>query len=187
MNYQLQGNNPFNSERSPRRAFPPDHGALYAATGARPKRAQVMERRTRVVELASAGLDYDEIAAELGYANRSGAGKAHQRALATHQAETVQVHRSLELESLDALQLAVWDKATSGDIRSVLTVLRIIHRRIRLLGLDSGKPGGKPEDAMLVVLPSFWVHAGAVHAGDWRSCRCPEIVGSNVDEDEIAW
>ena len=160
---------------------------MHAATGARPKRAEVMERRTRVVELANAGLDYDEIAAELGCANRSGAWKAHQRALETHQKETVEGHRALELERLDALQLAVWPKAMTGDVRSVVTVLRIIDRRIRLLGLDSGKPGGKPADAMSVVLPSFWEHAGAVHAGDWRSCRCPDIVGENVNEDEFMW
>lgn len=101
--------------------------------GARLKRAQVMERRTQVVELASAGLDYDEIAAQLGYANRSGAWKAHQRALATKQAEKVEDFRALEMERLDALQLAVWPKAMTGDVRSVITVLRIIDRRIRLL------------------------------------------------------
>jgi orotate phosphoribosyltransferase-like protein len=41
----------------------------------------VLERRTKVVQLTHSGLTDDEIAAELGYANRSGVWKARQRAL----------------------------------------------------------------------------------------------------------
>ena len=35
----------------------------------------VVERRIRAVELVAAGMSYDEVSAELGYANRSGAWK----------------------------------------------------------------------------------------------------------------
>jgi hypothetical protein len=102
-----------------------------------------MARRTQVVELASAGLGYDQIAGQLGYANRSGAWKAHQRALAAHQAETVEEHLALEVARLDAPQDRLWDKAMTGDVRSVSEIRHIIKQRSRLLGLNLGKPGGK--------------------------------------------
>lgn len=155
--------------------------------GARPKRAEVMYRQTQVVQLASARLDYDQIAAELGYANRSGEWKAHQRARAAHQAETVEEHLALEVARLDALQERLWDKAMTGDVRSVTEIRRIIEQRCRLLGLAAGKPGRKPEGPTSVVLPSFWEHMGANHPEDWRVCRCPEIVWESVDEGEFRW
>lgn len=39
--------------------------------------------------------------------------------------------RRLELDRLDALQAALWDKALAADI----TALRIIEQRVKLLGL----------------------------------------------------
>ena len=56
-----------------------------------------MERRTRVLELSAFGMTDDEIAIEVGYANRSGVWKARQRALAHHQAEAAENYRTLEV------------------------------------------------------------------------------------------
>lgn len=99
-------------------------------------RTEVMERRTRVLELSAFGMTDDEIAIELGYANRSGVWKARQRALAHHQGEAVENYRTLEVARLDALQFAIWDKAMDGDPQAVGTVLKIIDQRMRVLGLD---------------------------------------------------
>ena len=141
--------------------------------GARLKRAEVMQRRTQVVELASAGWDYDQIAVELGYANRSGAWKAHQRALATQQAETVEEHLALEVARLDALQDALWDKAMAGHVRSIREIRQIIMQRSRLLQLDSGKPGRKPEGPTSVVLPSFWAAHDRAPPGELAGVPVP--------------
>ena len=99
-------------------------------------RTEVMERRTRVLELSAFGMTDDEIAIELGYANRSGVWKARQRALAHHQAEAAENYRTLEVARLDALQAAIWDKAMEGDPQAVGAVLKIIDQRMRVLGLD---------------------------------------------------
>ena len=133
--------------------------------------AAVLERQARAAELVQAGQSYDDIAAELGYANRSGAWKAVQRALSSHLAESVDEPRMLEVLRLDAMQEALWDKATAGDVRAGLAVLRIIVQRVRLLGLvpDSEIPSGKPSSATSLVAQSFWDHVREVHGGDYRA------------------
>jgi cob(I)alamin adenosyltransferase len=83
--------------------------------------AAVVERRTKAVELVAAGLSYDEVAAELGFANRSGAWKAVQSALRAVQADTVDEYRALT-----ALLAVVWPKAMAGDTTAVAAARRIV-------------------------------------------------------------
>lgn len=49
-----------------------------------------------------------------------------------------------ELDRLDALQVAWWDRAVRGDFRAVLVVLKIMAQRARLQGLD--KPAEPSRD-----------------------------------------
>ena len=100
------------------------------------QRVTVAERRTQAVRLAATGMDYTQIAQQLGYHDRSGAFKAIRGALAAQQAEAVDELRQLECKRLDALQRCCWDAALEGDIASVDRVLKVIAARVRLLGLD---------------------------------------------------
>lgn len=97
--------------------------------------AEVIERRTRAVELARSGMSYDDIAERLGYANRSGAWKAVQAALKEHQADAVDEYRARQLMALDRLQMSAWGEALAGDTKAVRMVVRVIGPRSRLLGL----------------------------------------------------
>lgn len=97
--------------------------------------AAVVERRTRAVALARSGASYDDIAKELGYANRSGAWKAVQASLRAVQADTVDEYRALTIDRLEALLAAVWDKAMTGDIHAVAAARRIVDAESRVLGL----------------------------------------------------
>lgn len=97
--------------------------------------AAIVERRTRAVELVAAGLSYDEVAAELGYANRSGAWKAVQASLKAVQADTVDEYRALSLDRLEAMLAVVWPAAMHGDLKAVAAVRRIVDAECRLLGL----------------------------------------------------
>ena len=92
-------------------------------------------RKARAVELAIDGASYAAIAAEVGYSHRGNAYKAVHKALAERITAGVDELRRLELDRLDALQAAVWDKALAGDSAAVTTVLRIVEQRARLLGL----------------------------------------------------
>ncbi len=95
--------------------------------------AELLERRTRAVQLVSAGCSYDEVAVELGYANRSGAWKAVQAALRAREAESVDEYRLLNLQRLDALLAQVWPDAMRGDPKAVATARRILDSQCRLL------------------------------------------------------
>ena len=89
-----------------------------------------------MLEAVAAGATYEQAAKQAGYATRSGAYKAFWQAMDSREADGVDMHRELELQRLNAMQLALWDKAMDGDVKAVLAVARIIEQRIRLLGLD---------------------------------------------------
>lgn len=88
------------------------------------------------LRLRSQGLSYREIAGRLGV-DTSTAYRRTQRALAAVPVEDVETHRALELDRLDALQRAVWDKALDGNLNALDRVLAIMTRRSKLLGLDA--------------------------------------------------
>jgi hypothetical protein len=129
--------------------LPPVHGqhrnhALAAA------------RRARAVELRTAGLTYDQIAVKLGYANSGTVYHVVSQALRAHTLEAVGELRTLEVERLDSLQLAMWQKAMDGDVPSVMAVVRCIMSRCRLLGLEGPSilRAGDPRPRTLVVPPT---------------------------------
>jgi hypothetical protein len=99
-------------------------------------KALTEHRRTRVVELVTSGLSYEQAAAEVGYRSRSAAWKAFHRALADREVEAIDEHRVIEVARLDAVQAAYWDEAVSGDVQAAQVVLRCIDQRSRLQGLD---------------------------------------------------
>ena len=51
--------------------------------------------------------------------------------------ETATEVLALELERLDALQTALWNEATSGNVAAIDRVLKIMERRARLMNLES--------------------------------------------------
>ena len=109
--------------------LPPVHGQHR-------NRALSAARRASAVELRTTGLTYDQIAMELGYANRGTVFHVVSEALKAQTVEAVGELRSLEVERLDNLHLAVWQKAMDGDVQSAIAVVRCIMARCRLLGLE---------------------------------------------------
>jgi hypothetical protein len=45
--------------------------------------------------------------------------------------------RKQELDRIDRLQVAVWNRALKGDDKAINTVLRLMERRARLVGIDA--------------------------------------------------
>lgn len=97
-----------------------------------------LDKERRVIEMRRAGATFDDIARALGFSNGSGAWQAYQRAMkrALTEAGTEEI-RQLELDRLDRLQGAVWNDAMRGDRSAIQTVLKILDRRARYLGLDA--------------------------------------------------
>ena len=57
-------------------------------------------------------------------------------ALETHSVQAVDQLRCMEVERLDMIQLAAWQKAMDGDVPSAIAAVRCIMSRCHLLGLE---------------------------------------------------
>ncbi|MFC4497881.1 hypothetical protein ACFPA8_27495 [Streptomyces ovatisporus] len=104
------------------------------------KRARVAERRASAIQLHLAGMSWQGIADQLGYASRGAAYTDVTRAMEqrqTEEAEQIALMRYTEARRLDRLQAAAWPAAMSGDVKAVETALKVIDRRVKLFGLDA--------------------------------------------------
>jgi hypothetical protein len=97
---------------------------------------ELVDKEVRVLELRRAGLTWQRIAEQVGYADHTGAYAAYKRAIKRTQQQPADELREAEIDRLDRLQLAVWPRAMNGDNSSIVTILRIMERRAKLLGLD---------------------------------------------------
>jgi hypothetical protein len=131
-----------------------------------PRRRSVADRDrdARAVELRRRHLNYQQIATEMGYADKSGAYLAVQRGLADQCGEASAEVRQLELERLDDIARGfqrifatrhyvvsvgagkvVMDPRRPGEplvddapvIQAGLALLRVMERRAKYLGLDA--------------------------------------------------
>ncbi len=103
------------------------------------------------MELATQGHTYDQIASEVGYANRGTAYRVVRKALDENVAQAVEEYREVEVARLNALQAAMWDKALAGDVHAVDAVLKIVSARVKLLGLDHPRTELSAEPRTVVI------------------------------------
>ncbi|WP_435199553.1 hypothetical protein [Janibacter sp. GS2] len=123
--------------------------------------ARAREKENQVVALRLEGKDFDAIAREVGYRDRSGAWKAYQKALTRREiaTETHEDERRLELARLDELQASIFQAAQRGDLAAHDRVLKIMKHRDRLRGLSVapvravGSSDGDQDDDNVLVGP----------------------------------
>jgi hypothetical protein len=116
------------------------------------RQVRAHERHLQALELRKAGVTYEVIAGQLGYANASGARKAVLSALKATLREPAAELRELELARLDAMLLPLWRRVQAGDEKAIDRALRIMERRARLLGLDRKTADGEVPDTVKVVV-----------------------------------
>jgi hypothetical protein len=126
--------------------------ALPRVEGRHRNRALAAARRARAIELRTQGCTYDQIAEELGYANRGTVYRIISDALAEREHQAVDSLRFLESARLDSLQSALWDKAMSGDVKAARSILGIIVARAHLLGLQGAFTGNQASKPRTVVV-----------------------------------
>ena len=97
---------------------------------------QAQERQLQALELRKAGVTYAAIAQKLGYKTADGAHKAVGSALKKSIQEPADALRTLEVERLDAMLLAIAAQVRGGNLGAIDRALRIMERRAKLLGLD---------------------------------------------------
>lgn len=100
-------------------------------------RLSAVERQAAALRLRTAGIEFGEIAAQLGYAGKQGAYKAVATALARTVQEPADELRTLECARLDAALAAIWPKVLAGNGWAIDRMLGIMDRRARYLGLDA--------------------------------------------------
>ena len=98
-----------------------------------------IERRKKAFELRKSGLTYEKIGMQIGISMQAAHGliKRELTRLSKQAENDATLIRTLEIERLDDLIAAVWNKAIEGDLGSIDRVLKISERRARFLGLDA--------------------------------------------------
>lgn len=94
------------------------------------------QREADCLTLRVEGHTYDEIAEALGFASRSGAQKAFQRAVERIGAEEAREALVLEYERYNAMLAALWPDVDLGRPRAIRQALAVMERIDRLFGLD---------------------------------------------------
>ena len=101
--------------------------------------ATAAERRQQCFALRLTGCTYQAIADQVGVSRQAchGLVKRELVRLTLETEKDASELRALELERLDSLTQACWEKALGGDLGAVDRLLKISERRARFLGLDS--------------------------------------------------
>lgn len=99
--------------------------------------AEQIEKEKQALELRRAGVTYDVIAERVGFSDRTIARRYVMRALGRTLQEPADDVRRIEVDRLDRLQRALWPAAMQGDDKAIGSVLKVMDRRAKLLGLDA--------------------------------------------------
>lgn len=113
------------------------------------KQLNAVDKQVHALELRKSGHTFEQIAAKLGYASKSGASKAVHSALKKTIQEPADELRQLEMERMDALLAALWPQAMQGSPRHAEMCLKIMDRRAAMIGLDAPK---QVEDHRMVTI-----------------------------------
>lgn len=96
------------------------------------KKSETTEKRQRALQLRKAGATYDQVAQQVGYANRGTAYRAVQTALEELPGETVSETMLLDEQRLEQLVMALWPKAMKGEGWAAERIIKVIELRLKL-------------------------------------------------------
>ena len=105
-------------------------------------KAETLAMENRVMTLRLAGMQFDQIAEEVGYADASGCYRAYQRVMARTVQPVADEIREEEVRRLDRLISAYWPRALGAggndpSPKAAEVVYKAMDRRAKLLGLDA--------------------------------------------------
>ena len=103
------------------------------------RRLLALQRRQEATRLRMAGLSFREIAQRVGVTPRR-AWVMVQESLSEMRRDiegNVAELRAMELARLDVAQAALWKRVLAGEDGAVSSLIRIMDRRAKLLGLDA--------------------------------------------------
>ena len=103
------------------------------------KRILAQQKRRQALELRKAGAPYADIAERLGYYDQSGARKAVAKAFGEIIQEPVTELRTIQVERLNHMLVALWGKVNTGDERAIGTALAIMNKIDALMGTEQAQ------------------------------------------------
>src|SRR5664279_5346737 len=107
---------------------------------ARTAHATVVLKKERAIALYGEGGSYDEIAEQLGYANRGSAWKAVDRGLRVQRDLRADDYLQTQIDRYEQVLSKWWDRAINGhDAKAANIVLRALERLDRVLRLTEGE------------------------------------------------
>ena len=112
------------------------------------KNIDYAKRRRDALMMRAARATYQQVADKYYNGNRGHAYKDMQKAIADIPAEAAEIVRAQELELLDVMARGLVARAAQGDDKAVNSMLHIMDRRSKYMGLDtptrieSSGPGG---------------------------------------------
>jgi hypothetical protein len=103
-------------------------------------KATAAEKRKQALDLRRAGWTFEDIANEVGYANKGSAHRAVKQGIADITRESATELVELELARLDDMLAGMYEKARDGDLWAVDRVLKIMEQRAKFLNLYDRQP-----------------------------------------------
>ena len=89
----------------------------------------------KAIKLRKAGVDYEQIAKELGYADRSGAWRAVNRGMRRLTTRIADDYQQTALAELNMVYESLWPAANRGSTFAIDRLLKISDQRLKLAGL----------------------------------------------------
>jgi hypothetical protein len=100
------------------------------------------DRERKAIALREQGFSFDEIAAELGFSDRSGARKAVERGLSRWMRETDEEFRARELERTEMIIDRLWPliDRDDPDLKAIDRLQKLMDFRAKITGLYAKRP-----------------------------------------------
>lgn len=120
---------------------------------------QLALRETQVVKLRLEGLEFDAIAEQVGYANRSGAWKAWKRAIARMPITETRHERAEVVMRLNVAVKGIWSKVEKGDLFAIDRLVALEKLRADLLNLAIPPKAPDPTPTTIIFQTNFEMDA----------------------------
>lgn len=120
--------------------------------------AAVLERQSQAISLYGEGCSYDEIAEQLGYANRGSAWKTVNRGLRSQRDLRAGDYLQTQIDRYERVLATSWERATTGhDWKAANIVLRTLEQLDKVLRLGDGERAVSRESVLISANPEAYV------------------------------
>lgn len=117
-------------------------------------RILAQQKRRQALEARKSGATYAQIAEFVGYNDASAARKAVLKAMGDVIQEPATELRSMQIERLNHMLMALWNKVGAGDESAINTALRVLDKIDALMGTEAAREvnvNTKNQSAVLVI------------------------------------